>query len=125
METHSKAYSSHEEYLYRFKIFRDNLNMINNHNLSGKSYTMGVNQFADLTNEEFRAKYLSTYTKPVNTLEAEGNYEYPSSINWVQKGAVTGVKDQGQCGSCWSFSTTGALEGAYFLANGKLVSFSE
>ena len=49
----------------------------------------------------------------------------PSSINWVEKGAVTPVKDQGQCGSCWSFSTTGALEGAYYIAHGKLLSFSE
>lgn len=49
----------------------------------------------------------------------------PSSIDWVEKGAVTPVKDQGQCGSCWSFSTTGALEGSYYIANGNLLSFSE
>ena len=52
-------------------------------------------------------------------------YSIPASVNWVTAGGVTGVKDQGQCGSCWSFSTTGALEGAYFVSHGTLPSFSE
>jgi C1A family cysteine protease len=51
--------------------------------------------------------------------------DIPASVDWTTKGAVTPVKDQGQCGSCWAFSTTGAVEGAEFIATGKLTSYSE
>jgi cathepsin L len=90
---------------------------------------MGVNQFTDLTPQEFKDQYISGMKSPVGsygcksfTSSASGA---PSSIDWRQKGAVTSVKDQGQCGSCWSFSATAAVEGAWAIATGKLVDLSE
>jgi cathepsin F len=91
---------------------------------------MGVNQFTDLTPAEFKEQYAggllgfkvekSTCKSYVSTGKV-----VPDSWDWREKGAVTPVKNQGQCGSCWSFSTTGALEGAYFVKYGVLESFSE
>merc|ERR1712093_409932 len=101
-------------------------------NAKNLSYTLGVNQFADLTTDEFEAQYTGL-KKPDNVwgdLPYLGQHKYsgaaiPSSVDWSQKGAVTPIKNQGQCGSCWSFSTTGSLEGAWEIATGNLVSFSE
>lgn len=92
------------------------------------TYNLGHNQFSGLSNDEFRNNVLSK--KFENNLfdDLALNQTYaalPSSVDWVKSGAVTPVKDQGQCGSCWSFSATGALEGAYYIKHGELVSFSE
>jgi len=96
-------------------------------NSQNLTYTLDHNQFSGMDTTEFR-QYLLSFDKPV---AIESNYvqqetiSVPKSVDWVAAGAVTPVKDQGQCGSCWSFSTTGALEGAYFLKYGTLASFSE
>ena len=86
-----------------------------------------MNAFADLSSEEFSAKYLIKFPSQA-TSKCTGP-QAPTSdlteVDWTTKGAVTGVKNQGQCGSCWAFSTTGSLEGAYFQAKNELISFSE
>lgn len=132
---HNKAYDENEE-AQRKEIFSKNLKKIEVHNYlyakGKKSYTLGVNEYADMEHSEFvkvmnglkprnpdvqvdRATYLSP-SIPVSL---------PDQVDWRTKGYVTPVKNQGQCGSCWSFSTTGALEGQNFKKTGKLVSLSE
>jgi len=134
-----KVYKSKDEFGYgedeegkRFEIFKSNVDTIESVNAQNLSYKLGVNVFADLTSEEFAAQYMG-FKKPDQVWEnlpylGRQNYSgkpLASSVDWTTKGAVTPVKNQGQCGSCWSFSTTGALEGAWKVATGKLVSLSE
>jgi len=120
------------EHQARLKAFAENIEFIELENSKGLSYKLGLNAFADMTSDEFAMGYLG-YTppqKPWRGLPYLGSHEVgnetlPDSVDWTQKGAVTQAKNQGQCGSCWAFSTTGALEGAWAIATGKLVSFSE
>jgi C1A family cysteine protease len=103
---------------------------INSLNLS---YSLAHNQYSGMNELEFKEHILKNNhfglrRNDVSYISYLSNTTWeslPASVNWVSVGAVTGVKDQGQCGSCWSFSTTGALEGVFFVKNGKLVSFSE
>lgn len=126
---YNKTYSGVTEQHYRESIFNENVKKINEHNADGRyTYTLGLNQFADLTASEFKEQYVTggynrSHPRSVNyTTYATA---LPTSVDWTQKGAVTPVKNQGQCGSCWAFSTTGSVEGAHFIANKSLVSLSE
>jgi len=115
---------------HRFSVFKSNVDEIDAHNAKGLSWSLGVNKFADLTADEFFSNHLG-YKTDNNPLRGLAQVPFPNitdapdSIDWVTKGAVTEVKNQQSCGSCWAFSTTGSFEGAYFIATGKLVSFSE
>lgn len=123
-ERFHKRYSSLEELETRFSIFRKNLMMIREHN-EKNMFSMRVNQFADLTQEEFKAYVGVMPLKRIRCGVFSEITDTPSSIDWRTKGAVSSVKDQGQCGSCWTFSATGAIEGAWAIAKGQLYNLSE
>ncbi|KAL4198115.1 hypothetical protein AMTRI_Chr03g44270 [Amborella trichopoda] len=127
---HGKVYRDFEEKLRRFETFKDNIKHIDETNRKNKSYWLGLNEFADMSHEEFKEKYLGV--KPIFPRRNGGeNFRYrdveniPKSVDWRKKGAVTAVKNQGQCGSCWAFSTVAAVEGINKIVAGNLTSLSE
>ena len=119
-------YESMFEEAYRERVFLENLAEIKTHNSNEfRTYDMGVNQFTGMTQEEFEQNYLGTIVPTENIVADSIDSADVNDVDWVSQGAVTPVKNQGQCGSCWAFSATGGLEGLSKLAFGGLQSFSE
>ncbi|CAA0807502.1 Cysteine proteinase RD21a [Striga hermonthica] len=131
---HGKAYNALDEKERRFEIFKDNLRFVEEHNSVDRPYKVGLNRFADLTNEEYRSMFVGGRMARGPGLKgprASGRYavgegeKLPESVDWREKGAVAPVKDQGQCGSCWAFSTVAAIEGVNKIVTGDLKVLSE
>ncbi|CAL9147323.1 oryzain alpha chain-like [Musa acuminata AAA Group] len=134
---HGRANNALGQNEMRFDIFKDNLRFVDAHNAAADAgrhrFRLGLNRFADLTNEEYRAAYLGTRARgvarrsrvPGDRYRYEDGEELPESVDWRAKGAVAAVKDQGSCGSCWAFSTVGAVEGINQIVTGELITLSE
>jgi len=123
-----------EEFVHRLQVFSDNFDIIEEHNKSGDTYTLGLNQFSHLTLEEFHDLVHLGGTRPPNLRrnvdgpvhgEPADASALPTEVDHTKNGAVTAVKNQGSCGSCWAFSAVGALESAYYLKYGNLKIFAE
>jgi len=125
-----------DEHAKRFEIFKENVEYIDSVNKKDGLYKLKLNKFADMSNEEFKSMHMKTKMEKHQSLRGDrgvksGSFMYqkskrlPVSVDWRKKGAVTPVKNQGQCGSCWAFSTVAAVEGINYITTGELVSLSE
>jgi len=136
MRAHNKDYPNFEEYQKRFGVFKENMQKVQFLRETERGTGVyGGTKFADLTAEEFKERHLGLYTKAYDPVENQfdsdlpdadiPDIDLPAKYDWREQGAVTPVKNQGACGSCWAFSVTGNVEGQYKIHHGKLLSFSE
>jgi len=124
---YGKLYASAEENV-RFNIFKQNFIKAKRMSARDPHATYGVTKFSDLTSEEFKSIYLMNVTRPfvaAPTAKVTPVPNLPTSFDWSSKGAVTPVKNQGQCGSCWDFSATETIESVCYLAGYPLTALSE
>ncbi|KAK6150002.1 hypothetical protein DH2020_017527 [Rehmannia glutinosa] len=134
MAQFGRAYKDDAEKAMRFKIFKENVEYIESFNEAGAKlpYKLAINKFADLTNEEFKTSRngfkMGSHPKPsykVSSFKYANVIAVPASMDWRMKGAVTAVKNQGQCGTCWAFSVVATIEAINQIKTGQLLSLSE
>jgi C1A family cysteine protease len=134
MAKYGRVYSDAVEKARRFEVFKANVAFIESVNAGNHKFWLEANHFADLTDDEFRATRTGYRPRPAAaSSQKTTGFRYtnvslddvPASVDWRTKGAVTPIKDQGECGCCWAFSAVASMEGAVKLSTGKLVSLSE
>jgi len=128
--THSKSYADAKTEAHRLAVFIETFVYIQEWNAAGNTAVLGLNQFSDLTSEEFGALYTGALPAPEEVVQANladfsGFQAPPAEWDWRTKGAVTAIKNQGQCGSCWAFATVATCEGLWFINGHTLTSYSE
>ncbi|KAL6650397.1 hypothetical protein ACP70R_009322 [Stipagrostis hirtigluma subsp. patula] len=129
---YSRVYRDAAEKAQRFEVFRANVKFIESFNSLNKKFWLGINQFADLTNDEFKTTKINDKRFRPNTVRVPTGFRYenvstddlPATVDWRSKGAVTHIEDEGPCSCCWGFSAVAAMEGIVKLTTGKLFSLS-
>jgi KDEL-tailed cysteine endopeptidase len=127
-QKYGKVYDNPDEHHLRYNIFAENMEKISEWNEGDHNFTLAINEYADMTQQEFSNHFLTLHQLDSNRLKNivhRNTFSLPDTVDWREKGVVNKIKDQGQCGSCYAFSAVQAIESAWAIKNGKLFSLAE